>query len=284
MEAGASEDYANQLADSYIERYKATGETWKWNAMSDDEWQLKQDEMNLKKQKASGSGSGGGQQVLNQLFPAIQRLGNSGQPSSMMMGNSDTKFFEQNLGLKYDNTTNQIKPTKPIAGVDAQTGMSFDLSNALSINMSGKYVGKKNKDGILEQYIEATVMYDADNPGANNPHKESGPLQDDALVDDNLRHNWTRMTPAEAGLKNENVADLWKGTVLIPITEQINTPTIRDEANKARGIKSNFQAAAAGADYVDYLGYTKEQVSSLAEQYGISEQEVLQELANQQSK
>lgn len=275
MHRGASEDYANQLADSYINRYKATGETWKWNAMSDEEWTLQQEKTAAEKRKASGSG-GGGVRTLNQLFPEIERLGDKGQAATMMMGNVDREWFGENLGLKYDSSTNQTSATKPIAGVDAQTGRDYDLSNALSINMNGRYVSKKNKNGIIEKYIEATVMYDADNPGANNPHKERGLFQDDDLVDDNLRHNWTKITPAEAGLKNDNVADLWKGTVLIPITEQIKSRRLSNDLEKKRGITSQFDAAAPSATYDDYLGYTQEQINQWAQEENITPQEVLQ--------
>ena len=277
MEAGASEAYATQLARNYSDMVKAGGQSWKWNAMSDQEYLMNQTKIAASLAKAKETG-GGGQQVLNQLFPALQNLGTKGGANSLVMGNSDSKYFEENLGLKYDSGTNQIIPTKPLVGVDSHTGQEFDLGNALSVNFNRRYIGRPNKNGIPERYIEATVYYDSDEPGKNNPHKEDM-FASDKLVDDNLRHNWVKMTPKEAGFKNEDVADVWKGTVLIPIEEMLNTPTTRDELNKERNIRTNMQAAAASVDDEGYAGYTNQQINMLAEQYGITPEEVMNELS-----
>jgi len=246
------------------------GGTWKFKALSEEELA----EMEAKKVKASTKGSGsGGQQVLNQLVPALQRLGTKGAANSLVMGNSDAKYFQENLGLKFDGNTNQIIPTKPLVGIDAQDpNKQFDLSNALSINFNGKYVGKPNNKGIPERYIEATVYYNSDEPGPNNPHTEGGIFQDDDLVDDNLRNNWKKKSIGETALKNDTVDDVWQGTVLIPIETILNTPTSRDELNLERNIRSNMQAAAANVGDSDYINY----IAVISQQYGVTPEEAIQ--------
>lgn len=280
MESGASEAYATELARNYSQMVKAGGEAWRWGAMSEQEYMMNQAKLATSTAKKSSGGSGG-QQVLNQLFPALQRLGTKGESNSMVMGNSDSKYFEENLGLRYDGSTNQIVPTKPIVGIDAHTGKEFDLGNALSVNFNGKYVGKPDEKGNPKRFIEATVYYDADNPGKKNPHAEGFLFQADELTDDNLRHNWEYKTPEEVGIKNENLSNVWKGTVLIPIEEILNTPTSRDELNAERNIRSNMQASAASADDADYMFNILQTAQQLANENGWSVGEAMMYLEQQ---
>jgi len=62
---------------------------------------------------------------------------------------------------------------------------------------------------------------------------------------------------------------------LVPIEKAINTPTFRDQINKMAGIKSNFDAHAASATNEDYLGYTQQELQSLAERYQTTPENVL---------
>jgi len=257
---GKSEEYANKLVKSYYNMLDKGGETWKFKALSDEEIAA----MEAKKTKSSSSGSEG-TIVLNQLAPALQRLGKAGEPKTMFMGNEDRLFFENNLGLKYDSATKQYKPTMPLVGVNPKKDKNgkdfqFDLTNALSVNFTGRYEGDGNN-----QYIEATVYYDADEPGENNPHTENL-MGGNNYVDDELRHNW----------KFEG--NIVKGTVLIPITERVNDRRLMNDAEKVRGITNKFEAAAASANDQDYSDY----ILKVAQERGVTPQQLIEEASKYQ--
>lgn len=280
MQMGASEEYADALADDYYETIKSGGDPWKWRALSDYELEMMELKKNALKQsttKKSSSGSSG-TITLNQLAPALQRLGKSGEAKTMYMGNVDREYFQENLGLRYDNNSNTYKPTMPLVGKDALVkDKEFDLTNALSVNFTGKYVGEND-----EQFIEAVVYYDADNPGKNNPHDEKFPFQDNTLTDAVLRHNWEQGKPSDFGLPKDIVDDnVWKGTVLIPITKQVNDRRFMNDIEKKRGITNKFEAAAASADDMDYynqslLQYANAYEISPEEAYRIVQETIMQ--------
>ena len=277
MQMGASEEYADALADDYVETWKSGGEAWKWNALSDQELEMMELKKNALKGKSTSKSSDGGQIILNQLAPALQRLGKKGEPSTMFMGNVDRKYFQENIGLKFDEKSNSYRPTMPLAGKDAQTGKEFDLTNAKSVNFTGKYTADKDN-----QFIEAIVYYDADEPGKNNPHYED--LFGGNNIPDDLRHNWEQGKPAEFGFPDDIVTDnMWKGTVLIPITKQVNDRRFMNDVEKERNIRSNMQAAAASADDMDYLGQASV-INKYAKEFEITPAEAAQIVREMQEK
>ena len=135
MEAGASEDYANQLADSYIERYKATGETWKWNAMSDEEYALQQAKLN-KAKGSSGGGGQGGQESYRDIYG--DALSGIGQGNIVSAKANEWVNQDKSVGAKgYTTHTVSADITKEISN---QLGLDFSKINGSEI---------RDKDGDL---------------------------------------------------------------------------------------------------------------------------------------
>src|SRR5690606_19958267 len=53
MQMGASEEYADALADDYVETTKSGGEPWKWKALSDQELEMMELKKNALKQSTT---------------------------------------------------------------------------------------------------------------------------------------------------------------------------------------------------------------------------------------
>lgn len=284
MQMAAPEEYADHLAREYVAMVNAGGDSWKWGNKSKLEGELMQAQIDAYKAKAAAAGrsSGGGQTVLNQLAPALQRLGQSGNPSQMAMENKEKDYWQNYLGLNYDNNSNRWKPTQSLTGIDAHTGAKYDLGNALSITPNS-YVAQKDKDGVMQKYILANVAYDGDNPGANNPHTESMGLFN-KLKDTATKNNWREMKPSDINLNMEDVSDIWYGKVMIPITKAINTPTFKDGLNTFLNRRSNLEGAAGSATDLDYqrnAGMDISAISQMAERNGITLEQALYDIYGQ---
>ena len=286
MEAGASEDYANELAKSYYKTAsdaKAKGQdaTWKWGNKSEEERLAIEATINAKRAAAAKSAGGGGIKVLNAVIPAIQRLGKKGEAQTMVMAPQEAKWWGQSLSLGYDKATNTFKPKQALAGIDVETGTPYDLTNAMSVNLSNKYVSK-TINGVTKRYVEANVLYDADAPGKNNPHYESMGIEN-TLKDENSRHNWQEFDESELGVTGAEDGNVWKGKVLIPIENQINTPTFKTAMNKFLNLRSNIDAAAASATDQDYLqSMTADAQAIMKEHPGATYEDVMSVLKSMQ--
>lgn len=293
MQMGASEEYADELAQSYVKMYEAGGEAWRFNAISDEERQMEElKKENLKqsvnKKSSSRGGGDGGQKVLNQTFPMLNSLGSNGKSSTAVMGNKEKEFFGDLLGLKYDNDLGKLRPTKDLIGYDAiHKEESFDLGNALSVDFRGDYVSVPNKEMGIDKpgsqpYIVANVIYNADEPGKNNPNSENL-ISWNKYKDDKFRNNWTFQSPESSGLKKtDDVSEVVSGTVLIPISKFTTSQNVQDEFNVFMGIRSNLDGAARSVTNDDYYRYFGAEIQRLQQIYDGTEEEILNMILEQQ--
>jgi hypothetical protein len=272
MEAGASEEQANALADSYAARVRAGGETWKWGNKSEEERLLMQNKLDLAKTKGKGTKTSGGTMVLNQLVPQLTRLG---EGKEMPMGNKDHDFWKKMFRMNYDEKTGLEKSSLALGGIDAQTGKEYDLSKALSYSVGDRYVSRKDKNGKLSRYLVANAIFDADTSDENTPIDE-GFLGSNKTSRDAGDH-WQYGNAEDFGIRSEDLQgrDVYRGEVLIPIERQIQDPLIRDEVNKYRGITNRQDATAASATEQDYHINLYMQAKRVADATGVSIQEAM---------
>jgi len=277
MEAGASEEYANHLADSYKERYDAGMDPWKWKAQDQMEVALMNEK--LRKAKAGPSKKSGGVTTLNQRSPQLLAMADSGQEYAEKILPKERDFWMNSKGINYDSKTNTHRPSYAIGGVDALTGKNYDLSNAVSVRPTSDYVTKNG-----EVYLLTDVVYDADSPQANNPHYEDlfgynqldlGEREGDAQ--NAAKNNWREMKPEDAGIVGDHGIDdnVWVGQVLIPVTEEMKSGVFVDGMNKMLGHKSTQEGHYGSATNEDYQQLTQQQIMAGAQQYGVTPEEYM---------
>ena len=268
MQDGASEEQANAMADSYAERVRAGGETWKWGNKSEEERQIEL--AKAAKLRGGGSGGSGGTTTLNQRSPQLFGLAGSGRTTSTTMTPKERDWWVSSKGLNYDSKTNAYKPSYAIAGIDPVTDQSFDLSNALSVRPTNNYVTKNG-----EVYVQTDVIYDADSPGTNNPHTET--LGWNQLANEDLRHSWTHGEADEFGLTEMDGKDVWSGQVLIPVTTEMKSGVYMDGMNKFMGHKSTQEGHAGSMDHGDYSAGFQQDYATLKQRYPNASDEAIME-------
>ena len=232
MQNGASEEQANALADSYVDRVNAGGQSWKWGNKSQEEKALLDAKLATEKSKTSSKGSsgGGGIRTLNQLFPSLKTMKIGGQ---MQMGSKDRDFFTDLFRMKYDEKTGLEKSSfTNIPAIDAQTGKSYDLNKALSYSIGDRYVTKKDKNGKPTRYMVANAIFDADNSDDSTPINE-GFLGSNKTSKD-AGGQWKYGNAEDFGIRSEELQgqDVYSGEILIPIEKQIQNRHITDQYNK----------------------------------------------------
>jgi hypothetical protein len=272
MQNGASEEQANALADSYVDRVNAGGQSWKWGNKSQEEKALLDAKVAAAQGKGSGRKSSGGTMVLNQLIPQLTRLGDG---KEMPMGNKDADFWRKNLRMNFDEKTGIEKSPLSLGGIDAQTGKEYDLSKALSYSIGNRYVSRKDKNGKPTRYLVASAIFDADNSDDNTPIDE-GFLGSNKTSKD-AGNQWQYGNAEDFGIRSEELQgrDVYRGEVLIPIERQIQDPLIRDEVNKYRNITNKQDATAASATEQDYHINLYMQAKQVADATGVSIQEAM---------
>jgi hypothetical protein len=266
MESGASEAYADKLAGDYVDMVNAGGDSWKWGNKSEEERQIM--EAKLKASKGGGRKKSGGVTTLNQRSPQLLSMADSGRESTEKMLPQEREFWMKSKGLNYDSTTNTYRPSYAVAGVDPLTGANYDLSNALSVRPTNDYVTKNG-----EVYLLTDVVYDADNPQANNPHTES--LGWNQLADEESRHSWVHGEAEDFGITEMDGQDVWSGQVLIPVTTEMKGGVFMDGMNKMLGHKSTQEGHYGSATNEDYQQLTQQQIAEGAQQYGVTPEEYL---------
>ena len=271
MEMGASDEQSTTIARNYIDMVKKGGESWKFKADSELDYQNDMATIEKKRQSSSGSGSGG-TMILNQLIPQLTRLGDG---KEMPVGNKDYDFWRNNLRLKYDEKTGLEKSPLALGGVDAQTGKEYDLSKALSVSLGNRYVSKKDKNGRPTRYLVANAIFNADLSDANTPIDE-GFLGSNKTSKD-AGNQWEYGNAEDFGIISEDYAgqDVYRGEVLIPIERQIQDPLIRDEINKMRNITNKQDATAASATEQDYYVNLYSEARRVADATGVSIEEAM---------
>lgn len=277
---GASLAQARSIAKDYAMNTASSGQAWKWG--KEDYNKALIDQAKAAKLRGLGRGKVGSSKTmtLNQLSPALNRLAKTpGEGGKMPLGIKDDKMWSGVFNLRNDAKTNMTTPTRMLKGVDRDTGAEYDLTNALDVKFSGEYVGKNG-----ESYILADVIYDADEPRANNPHKEDF-LGINNFTDDNARHNWEFIDIEDTGINYEaaeidNGKDVVRGQVLIPITNHVNDPGFKDTMNMFRGVKSSLHGASTSVtnqDYYDQAGGGFEQAiaTTMEDNPGMTEQDAV---------
>jgi len=277
MEMGASEQYATHLAKEYVRMTEMGGDAWRWGNKDPMEKELLQSQIDKVRASTGGGGGSSKTMITNSVIPAYQRLGTQGNPQKMDMSPKELEFWGNDLQLKYNSGTNSYKPTGALAGFDAHTGQKFDLTNALSVNMTGQVIGKPNENGATERFIVADVIYDADNPMPGNPHEESMGFANQ-LIDTKLKNNWMDLSEQQVGITGSEDGNVWKGQVHIPIESKISTPTYRTSMNKFLNLGTNIDAYAASATDADYYTQSFQEIMNIAEQQGVPVGQVIAEM------
>jgi hypothetical protein len=285
MEAGASEEYANELAKSYYKTAsdaKAKGQdaTWKWGNKSEEERLL----MEAKRDKLNASSGGGGEDtnIKNQVFPKLQTMKTG---TEMLMDGKASEWWKTTLGLNYDSETNTMRPSTALFGYDADPNskMEYDLRKALHINPTNKYVVFTDKNGKKQQGIEAEVIFDANTSGQNTV-AGSGAFW--GMGDEKVKGagaGWEHKNKSDIGIGTEDQGgdDVWFGKAIIPITKYINTPTVRDRYNKDMNITGKVEGFAPSTTNEDYSNRNNAFVQQFSELNGISYDEAFERLINQ---
>jgi len=260
MEQGASEEYADRLASEYVDTVKAGGDSWKWGNKSEEDRILKQAQIRKANYRPSQKK---GVTILNQRGPDLMAKVKSGKVTETPMLPQEREFFMKGMGLNFDPETNTYKPSYTIAGVDPHTGDNYNLQNALSVNVTDRYVTKNG-----EIYALADVAYDADNPQANNPHDET--LGVNTLSNKEARHNWRFDNAESFGFQNMDGDDIVYGQVLVPVTNKFKSGIYNDSVNKMLNIKSSQEGSYGSADHDDINRANQEQIINEAARHGVS--------------
>jgi hypothetical protein len=270
---GASEQYARDLAEDYVAKVKAGGETWKWKAMDDYELALQQAQMNKLR---GGSGGSGGQTVLNQ-FQAKKESLLPGQ--SFSVPPSGFKFMSDILGLSTNKTTGQTLSRQPLAAVNFNAKdkdgkyENYDLTKAYSIdiiNKDGFYKGPDNK-----MYLKANTIFPADD--TNGTPSEEGIFyanQNSKVAEKGFQYT---SDAEDFGIKNPDLIDkdAYRGIVYIPL-ESYMSQWVLDEYNKERGVRSNFEGAGVSYDDAAQMESYNQKIQVLQSQANMSENEILE--------
>ena len=269
---GASKEYANKLADDYVQmvnRAKENGQdaTWKWGNLSEEQRQL--DMAKLSSTKNSGGSKG--TVIQNQVFPALKSLGNG---KTMSMGNKDYDFWNNNFRIFKDPKTGASKSTLTnISGVidaDGNSNKKYDLNKALSYNIGNQYV---SRNGV--RYVLADAIFPADNSGDGTPADEGLFYSNKKSKD--AGSNWSYDNAENFGLMGDEYegVDAYSGQVLIPIEGQLQDSYIRDEYNKFRNISNKQDATAASVSQEDIANKTHQDILDVMNNTGVTYREAL---------
>jgi hypothetical protein len=274
MNKGASEEYANYLADSYIDRVNSGAPTWKWNAYTDEEIALKQAKTN----KLNGGSGDSGVRKLNQFESIVKRMPKGG---TRPMG-IDRPFWEETLGMSKNTKTGVSQSRIPMVGLSSIPGSDkeYDLTKALSYTLSDDYV--KGKDGKM--YIKATAIFKADRDIASSndgtPVSESfwfGANNDEKAAEEGFSYT-NDIRDWGIDMDNEDI-DAYRGTVLVPIDKYAKDQYVRDGLNKFRAITTQFEGASASVDKNDRHQLSEAQIQQIAKDNNVSTEAVLEYIA-----
>lgn len=273
---GASEEYADRLAREYVDMVKAGGDSWKWGNKSEEDRLFL--EAKTKKLRGGGGGKsgGGGIRTHNQRSPQLLAQAKSGGEYEEIMTPKERKWWTESKDIRYDKETNSYTPSEGLAGIEPSLNkdgkvVEYDLSNALSVKMSNKYVTKNG-----QVYVMATAIYDADEPHPKNPHNE-GITGDNDLVDIETRHNWQHGNAEEYGILPEDGGrDVWQGQVLIPITKELSSGVYNQQFNTNVGNKSNVDGAYGSATNQYYGGMVSGTMEEARQMYpGYTDEQII---------
>ena len=284
IEQGASKEYANEVAVEYGKSKIKSKQPWYWG--TDDKYADMEKAAKAAKYSSSSSGRGGGVRQLNQIGPKLRTLAiaakKTGQDMPQVLGTEDADFFRKFFSLKTNTTTNASGGFKRnIVAIDPTNGRRTVLDNALDLKLGDKYVVRP--DG--RKYLEASVVYKADEPIEGNPHKENL-IGYNGLVDEESRRNWQFRNIDETNLRYDKLGlddgeDVVTGTVYLDVTDPFASQIIQDQINKEVGITSQFDGAAASSDSYEQEYNTSTQENEVKNQIKEQYSQLTQDEVNQ---
>jgi hypothetical protein len=264
-----------------MERVNAGQDPWKWKSLDPLEEEYQKAKISNEKSKAGKKSGGGGQTILNQDAPNIQRLRRAGGGTASM-GPASKTWWRTAKGINYDKETNTYRPSEAMGAVDLLSGEPLDLSNAMSVNFQDYVVRKNPKTGEMEAYMLADVIYDADRPGEKNPHKENLGIFNAYEDKGKYKNGWTFMDEEQANVSGAEDGNVVSGQVLISIESETLDARLMDELNKFKNIRSNQEGHAASATHDMYGQDLNSMAQDIANAKGISFEKALRYVQKRQ--
>jgi hypothetical protein len=257
------------MADSYIERVNAGQDPWKWKALDPLEEQLMQakiDGTKAKTAKTKASGGGGGQTILNQTAPMIQRMRKNGGGISKMSPDA-ISFWTNAQKINFDAKTNTYRPSKTMGGYDKLNPTEkLNLTNAMSVNFKDYVVQLNPETGQQEAYMLADVIYDADNAIPGNPHEETFGINSYSDKQ-KFKNNWTFMDENQANVSGASSGEVVKGEALISIEDETQNSLYMDDLNTFINNRSNLEGATASVNNEGYARQMEQDAINLTKRF-----------------
>ena len=266
MSKNASEDYADALADNYAERVNAGGDPWYWGNLSAEDKAIAE--------YKSGKGKSGGGSSKTMGLDAWYNNIKSTPPGQM----KPIPALERNYMYEQKGMMPLPKSESIYGGSYRYAGPAFGRDNALN--------GKKVPiDVSTAEIISGSEKYV--NIGTE-ARPEYGMMVTMVFGDDdpNIAPGWfinDKAIPGEENnFKNEN--NRWTGQVIVSIDEEVNSPAIRAEMNKRKGLtNANVWTPATGGNQMDDEQRAKIQAEAELndERYGFPPGTTMQSIMNQ---
>jgi hypothetical protein len=234
MSKGASEEYADHLADNYYERTEEGGEPWYWGNLSAEDKAI----ADYKSGKGRSSGGSGKTKLLDTWENSVQAIPvNQQKPVT----NKEQAYLIERLGFQ-----SLAKSDSQFGGQYRWGGKAFgrdsygsnnpqelDLSTAEIIGGNMEYVHKQDANGNPIRGMMFTVAFDDDDP--------------------NIAPGWfindKALPGEERNFVNEN--DKWTGQVFVGIDDLLADANTRAEMNKTKNLQDNayFTPATGSNEY-----------------------------------
>jgi hypothetical protein len=263
-----SQEQAYEIAEEYAQTVKQSGRPMYWGAKDIFELQLKQQALELKRQKlaSQSAGGSGGAKFIDTEINALRSMS---EQQTLDLGIGADEVWGQ-IFKATKNKDGTMKFHQPVYGYDALAkGQKFDLSKAKAVVPIAYYKGR-DKDGNIRTYLKCKAVYE-DKVGLFGGRKgeENTPLTTSLIGDTDLRdvsliNNW----------KTED-NNHWSGMVDIPIDNIINDQRMSQYITKGLNIKNNHFANAPYGTTDGYMQYTQETLQQFMDRTGASEEEAM---------
>jgi len=240
---GGSEEQALTRAKGYADDVAGGMQAWKWGKEDYYADQLAISKIE-KNRRSGGSKDGSSKTVTTNALPtALQRAATSTAEygAEVEFGPEDDGLWSDLYGLKVDGETGMKTPSGIFNIVDINdNSIIFDASNAIDIEFTGKYVGKKGR-----KYALVKTTYLADNPKAKNPHQESSVSELNSIVHEKTnKGNWTFS-------EMDDGTDIVSGLSYLDVTDKIDDSYSAAGINKEIGQKSTQENRPASITQKD---------------------------------
>lgn len=260
-----SQEQAYEIAEEYAQTVKQSGRPMYWGAKDIFELQLKQQALDLKKQKLA-SQSAGGSGGIKTTDAEINALRSMSEGQSLELAPGADEIWGQ-IFKATKNEDGTMKFHQPIYGYDALVkGEKYDLSKAKSVVPIAYYKGR-DKDGNIRTYLKVKTTYEDLNSLWGGNEEDNTPIKTSwgstYFRKDELKNNW------------EINGDLYTGMVDIPIDNIINDQRMSQHISKYLGLKTNYTSVAPYGTTEGYMQYTQETLQQFMDRTGVSEEEAM---------